>query len=185
MLQREHILINQAKKGDVDCFEQLIKEYQQFAYNIALKMLNNAEDAKDATQESLVKVYKNISSYKEQSKFSTWLYRIVVNTCKDYIRKKKDVLLSEDNDWILDIPQTDLDADPVSSYERSEIKKHISQALNEVPEPFKSTFILCDVRGLSYNEIADIQQVALGTVRSRVHRARAYMREILCHKLSV
>lgn len=184
MVQREQILIKQAKKGDVDCFEELIKEYQQFAYNIALKMTRNAEDAKDLTQEAFVKVYKNMNKYREDSKFSTWLYRIVVNTCKDFLRKKKDVALGEDEDYILEIPQTDIDADPVSSYERSEVQQYIKHAIDELPEPFKTTFILCDVNGMSYAEIADIQDVALGTVRSRIHRARMQMRAILQNSLS-
>ncbi len=183
MIQREQILIKQAKKGDVVCFEQLIKNYQQFAYNIALRMLHNPEDAKDVTQEALVKVYKSMSKYREDSKFSTWLYRIVVNTCKDFYRKKKDVLLSDEEDWILDIPETDVDADPVSSYERSEVQQHIKNAIDEVPEPFKTAFILCDIHGMSYAQIADIQGVELGTVRSRIHRARMKMRIMLKNSL--
>ncbi len=183
MLQREQILIKQAKKGDVECFEELIKQHQQFAYNIALRMLGNAEDAKDATQDALIKVYKNMKNYREDSKFSTWLYRIVANVCKDILRKNKDLLVSDD-EIILQIPETDSDLDPVSAYEKNEVKVQINQALEEVPEPFKTSLILFDINGMSYAEISEIQGVALGTVRSRIHRARGYMRVILQNQLA-
>ncbi len=182
MLQREQGLIKQAKKGDVECFEELIKNYQQYSYNIALKMLGDVEDAKDATQEALIKVYKNISKYREDSKFSTWFYRIVINVCKDIIRKRKDVLMV-DEEIILDIPEIDSDLDPVCAYEQNEIKNQIKEALDMVPEPFKTSLVLCDINGMSYTEISDIQEVALGTVRSRIYRARAYMRAILQKQL--
>ncbi len=183
MLQREQILIKQSKKGDVESFEELIREYQQFAYNIALKMLGNTEDAKDASQDALIKVYKNIGKYREDSKFSTWLYRIVVNVCKDFLRKSKNVKFVNDEYQTLNIPETDLDADPVSSYERSEVVRQVNVALDEVPEPFRTALILFDIQGMSYNEISDIEGVALGTVRSRIYRAREYMRAILQNNL--
>ncbi len=182
MLQREQILIKQAKKGDVECFEELIKQHQQFAYNIALKILGNPEDAKDATQDALVKVYKNMKSYREDSKFSTWLYRIVMNVCKDSLRKNKDILMY-DEERILEIPETDSDWDPVSAYEQNEVREQIEKALDEVPEPFKTSLVLFDINGMSYAEISEMQGVALGTVRSRIHRARVYMRAILQNKL--
>ncbi len=182
VLQREQILIKQAKKGDVECFEELIKEHQQFAYNVALKILGNTEDAKDATQEAFIKVYNNMDKYREESKFSTWLYRIVANVCKDTLRKKKDIVISDD-DAVIQIPDTNTDANPVASYERTEIQNQISEALKEVPEPFKTALVLCDMRGMSYAEISEIQEIALGTVRSRIHRARSYMRAILQKQL--
>lgn len=184
MNEKEIILIKKSQKGDVDAFEALISDNTRFVYNIALKMLKNKEDAEDLSQEALIKVYKNIDSFNMDSSFKTWMYRIVVNTCLDHMRKNKTTVVSidkpiktEHNEFQVDLE--DKRPTPEEIFERKETQKLIISALNQLDDSFKTAIILRDINDFSYEEISDILTCSMGTVKSRISRGRQKLREII------
>lgn len=186
----ESKLIELAISGDVDSFEQLVRNYNRYVYNIAYRMMGNEEDAKDMAQEALIKAYKHIKSFKQEANFSTWLYRIVINTCKDELRKKHtqnlslDAAISEEKTGLELLENPDQNVNPVIVYEQQELKKELQEALNTLPEESKSIVILKDIMGYSYQEIGDILEIPIGTVRSRLSRSRQSLKNQLQLKLS-
>lgn len=186
----ESKLIADAVSGDIASFEQLIKQYNRYVYNIAYRMMGNEEDAKDMAQEALIKAYKNINRFKQESSFSTWLYRIVINVCKDELRKKQNKTLSLDQEisdsttGIEIIEDERKNVNPVIVYEQHELKKEIYNALNTLSEEAKSIVVLKDIMGYSYQEIGEILEIPIGTVRSRLSRSRQSLKTQLQIKLS-
>lgn len=181
----EEKLIEKSLEGDVASFEKLIHQYQVYVYNIAYRTLGHEEDAKDAAQEALIKVFKNLSQYTGDAQFSTWLYRIVINTCKDYLRKKKnqketsiDGTGTEEAAYVLELPDSEI-YQPEKQLERKEIQGKIISALDQLPEANKTAVVLRDIQGLSYEEISIIEDCSIGTVKSRINRGRTYMRALL------
>jgi RNA polymerase sigma-70 factor (ECF subfamily) len=182
----EKDLIRKAKQGDMLAFEELILKHEKIVYNLALRMMNHSEDAMDISQEVFLKAYRSLSNFDERSAFSTWLYRITHNTCIDEIRKRKgkqtysleEDLESEDGSMQRQVAD---DGDtPEESLMRKEQKSEILRALDTLSEEHKAAIILRDVKGLSYEEIAEILELSLGTVKSRINRARNQLKtEIL------
>lgn len=185
MKSNELRLIEQSQNGDVDAFEELIKDYKKSAYNIALRVLRNVEDAEDASQEALIKVYKNIKNFNMQSTFKVWLYRIVVNTCIDFKRKKnintvsidETIDLGGNNEVRREI--ADDSSNPDFLVEKNFNNKLVNDAVNKLEDDYKTIIILRDIQGFSYNEIAEILTCNMGTVKSRLNRARKSLKEIL------
>lgn len=181
--QGNKILISKAKQGDMAAFEELILQHEKIVYNVALRMMNHSEDAKDISQEVFIKAYRNITNFDERSTFSTWIYRITVNTCIDEMRKRKgkrnlsldNELEDEEGTWKQEV--ADEGDTPEESLIRKEEKSEILMALEGISEEYKTVFILRDVRGLSYEEIAEVTGLALGTVKSRISRARNHLKE--------
>lgn len=183
----EKILTKKAKQGDTTAFEKLIISHERNVYNIAYRMFNNEEDAKDISQEVFMKVYKNLNKFDENSKFSTWLHRITVNTCIDELRKRKG---KETNsiDESMSVDEGNIKkqyADTTSSPEQILIAKedinNLKKFIYSLSENHKTLIILRDIQGLSYSEIAEITNNSLGTVKSRLARARIQLRNILIH----
>lgn len=176
-------LIKKAQKNDVHAFEKLIAEHQTTVYNIALKIMGNPEDAQDAAQEALIKVFKNIKKFKGDSKFSTWLYRVTHNVCLDELRKRKtnissiDEYYEDDKNPVLNI------ADEIPTPEQQLLNKEQAQmlkkAINSLPPVSKAAIYLREVKDFSYEEIAKIQKCSVGTVKSRISRARVQLKEII------
>ena len=174
----EKDLIRKAKQGDMLAFEELILKHEKIVYNVALRMMNHSEDARDISQEVFLKAYRSLSNFDERSAFSTWLYRITHNTCIDEMRKRKgkqtysleEELESEDGSMQRQI--ADESDTPEESLLREEQKSEILQALDTLSEEHKAAIILRDVKGLAYEEIAEILELSLGTVKSRINRAR-------------
>lgn len=184
MNEREITLIKRSQNGDIDAFEALISDNTRFVYNIALKMLKNKEDAEDISQEALIKVYRNIDSFNMESSFKTWMYRIVVNTCLDHLRKNKVTVLSIDKPIITEhnefqVEIEDKSFSPEELFEKKEDWKLINHALDQLDDSFKAAIILRDINDFSYEEIADILTCNLGTVKSRISRGRQKLREII------
>ncbi|MFT9493618.1 RNA polymerase sigma factor [Anaerosolibacter sp.] len=181
-------LIEKSKRGDVESFEILIRSHQTLAYNIAFRMLGNVEDANDAAQEALVKVFKSIQSFHGQSSFSTWLYRIVTNTCLDELRKRKrQQVYSYHNPMEMEDGQIDRDVvDPSSSteeiLEKKEEIKNIQDAIQSLPEQHRIVIVLRDIKGLSYEQISGILDCPQGTIKSRISRARLALKEIITNR---
>ena len=182
----EKDLIRKAKQGDMLAFEELILKHEKIVYNLALRMMNHSEDAQDIAQEVFLKAYRSLANFDERAAFSTWLYRITHNTCIDEMRKRKgkqtysleEELESEDGSMQRQV--ADAGDTPEESLLRAEQKSEILQALDTLSAEHKAAVILRDIRGMSYEEIAEIIELPMGTVKSRISRARNQMKaEIL------
>ena len=177
-------LAGKAASGDVDAFETLVLKYEKNIYNIALRMMPSAEDAKDVSQNVLIKIYNNLSNFKGDSLFSTWIYRITVNTCIDEIRKykRKNEVSIDDEDKGVGRNIQDPALSPEQNIIASEGLNAILEAVKELPEEYSTVITLRDIQGFAYSEIAEITDCSLGTVKSRISRARGKLKELLLKK---
>ena len=173
----EKEIIEKVLGGDVNAFEELVLRYEKTVYNLALRMVSDRDDAFDMTQEAFIKAYNSLPSFRGDSKFSVWLYRITTNICLDFLRSKKrrpQVLLTahddEDEDVQLDIP------DPAADPEGQLIKKlgmqSISEGLKLLPDKQRQILVMRELGGMSYAEIGAALSLEEGTVKSRIFRAR-------------
>jgi len=183
-VKTEKELIALAKAGDERSFELLIEQCKTKAYNIALRYLRNEEDAMDALQESFIKIYRHLESFREGSKFDTWVYRIVVNTCNDMLRKNHGAPVEylnrsdeEEEEYTLELPDTD--PGPQDALLQKEQAKLILDALDQLKPDQKEVVILRDIQGFAYEEIAEMLNCSMGTIKSRINRSRSRLREIL------
>lgn len=184
MNDKELILIKKSQRGDVEAFEELIRDYKKVAYNIALKLLKNKEDAEDISQEALIKVFRSIDRFNMKSTFKTWLYRIVVNTCLDFKRKKSlktysldETIKTEESEIKKQIVDNSNNPDIV--LEKNIDSKMVLEAVHNLDEDFKTIIILRDIQGFSYQEISEILTCNEGTVKSRLNRARKKLKTML------
>lgn len=181
--QREKDLIKKAKAGDEESFEALISGCQKKAYNIAYRYLRNEEDALDALQESFIKTFRYLNKFKGDSKFETWVYRIVVNTCNDILRKNSKSKMVEsiyktegEDEFVLEIPDTS--RTPEKLLLQKEESGKIVESLEKLSTEHKEIILLRDIQGFSYEEISEIMKCSVGTVKSRLSRSRLKLREI-------
>jgi RNA polymerase sigma-70 factor (ECF subfamily) len=180
--EAEKELIRKAAQGDEESFEALIFACKGKGYNLTYRYLGNQEDALDALQESFIKIYKNLASFKFESSFDTWVYRIIVNTCHDLHKKNKSrphtepIHKDHDGEYTLDLPD-DSDAPEVKLMEK-ESSKYLIQCLEQMVSEQKEILILRDIQGYSYEEISSLLDCSLGTVKSRISRARQKLKEI-------
>ncbi len=174
-------LAGKAAKGDVDAFETLIMKYEKTIYNIALRMMTSPEDAKDVSQNVLIKIYNNLSHFKGDSLFSTWIYRITVNTCIDEIRKnkRKNEISMDDEDNGIGRVMQDSGLSPETAFIQNESYNAIIETIDKLPEEYKTVITLRDIEGFAYQDIAEITDCSLGTVKSRISRARIKLKELL------
>ncbi len=178
----ELALVSAAKTGDLPAFNQLVLNYQSLAYNVAYRIVGDADSAADATQDAFIKAYKALNGFRGQS-FKPWLLRIVTNTCYDHLRAKKrkptdnldDALINPEHSWRL----LDPGESPEAHAERIELGRALQKAIDQLPPEQRTVVILSDIQGLSYEEIAEATGVSLGTVKSRLSRARAKLRDYL------
>ncbi len=178
MKDLEKMLIRRSKKGDRDAFEVLALNYMNKTYNIALGLVGNEEDAKDVVQETFIKVFRGIHKFKEKSKFSTWLYSITINTGKDLLRNKKHTLPIE-RIYSGEKEQADQSLQVQEQIEQMEEREIIFNALKQLKDDFKNVIILKDLNGFSYQEIGEVLNINIGTVKSRISRGRQQLRTIL------
>lgn len=171
----ERRLIIGSMERDEEAFEKLILSYEGKIYNMCFYLLKNKEDAMDASQEVCIKIYKSIDKFKGESKFSTWIYRITYNTCIDFIKKRKNEL-SYDEVIDTDTHRDDRIEDIIES---KELKYEIKRCIMKLSEDFRTIVIFRDIEGLSYQEIAEILNIEVGTVKSRLNRAREALRNEL------
>lgn len=178
----ENALIQDAKKGDVNAFNHLVLTYQQLAYNVAYRIMGDPQLAEDRTQEAFISAYQNLNQFRGGS-FKSWLLRIVTNSCYDELRRYKrrpqsslEEMTDESESW--DFLQNDDDT-PEQFQQRVEMVKAIEACLKALPDEQRIVAVLCDVEGFDYQEIAKITKNALGTVKSRISRARARLRDCL------
>jgi RNA polymerase sigma-70 factor, ECF subfamily len=178
----EQRLVQAAQSGDLSAFNRLVLSYQELAYNVAYRLLDDPEGAADAAQDGFLKAYRCLKQYRGGS-FRAWLLRIVTNTCYDALRARRrrptSRLEVEDHDPDYDGRLRDRGESPDEFVMRQELAQAIQAAIADLPQEQRAVLVLCDVEGLDYQEIAGITGAALGTVKSRLWRARARVREIL------
>ena len=178
-LNEEEILsiIERVRGGEVNAFEGLVRAYEKNVYNIALRMSGSREDALDISQEAFLKAYHALGGFRGESKFSVWLYRIVSNTCLDFLRERKRraelPLQTEDDEG--ETAQTEIPDETLSPerlYERKLTREALRRGLLSLPEDQRRILLLREIEGLSYEEIAEALSLESGTVKSRIFRAR-------------
>ena len=186
-------MIERLVARDERAFSELVRNYERRVFGLVFRMLGARAEAEDLTQEVFVQVFKAIGSFRGESKLSTWIYRIAVNLCKNrtkYLRVRHAGEQDQIDDMAerlqpsearhANVAQVDRPDEAVAGRQVEEI---VRQAIGEVDEGFRECLILCDVEELSYEEIAEITQLPVGTVKSRIFRARAQLRELVERKL--
>lgn len=178
-------LIDAARQGDLDAFNRLVLAYQDLVYTQAYRMMGDTEAAEDAAQEAFISAYHHLNSYRGGS-FRGWLLRIVTNVCYDELRRRKrrptiplEPLDAEDEEvespgWLADMAEL-----PEESAIRAELRRAIQRCLDELPAEFKAMVVLVDIQGLDYQEAAQAARAPVGTVKSRLARARMRLRDCL------
>ena len=183
---KERKLVERAQEGDRQAFQELVETYQRKVYGICIGMLKNPADSKDVSQEVFIKVYRYLENFNFESSFYTWLYRITVNKCIDFIRKQKRKKEVDYDDGILrdgdvegddDILPSRLGIHPDRVYGRKELRAKMLEALETLSEKHRTILILREVEGLSYEEIAEVLDISKGTVMSRLYHARRYFQD--------
>ena len=179
----KHILA-QARRGELDAFEELVRRYEKRVYAIALRSAGSPEDAADITQDVFLRAWRSIESFRGDSGFSTWLFRITMNICVDHARHRQTqpqtMALTNDEDEERPIPDTA--PTPEEHLDNSELGRELAAALDEVSEEHRRIVLLRDVSGMSYTEIAEILEISEGTVKSRLARARIALRKVLLQR---
>jgi RNA polymerase sigma-70 factor (ECF subfamily) len=189
---REHRLIERLRQRDELAFNEIVGLYQTRVYNLVYRMLGNREEARDVAQEVFITVFKAIHHFRGESKFSTWLYRIATNHCKNRLKYlgRRAIFPKTQLDDLTEREQLESASMSTSGtierpdrlIEGREVERLLQEALEELDEDHRLLIVLRDVQNLSYQEIAEITQLAEGTVKSRLHRARAALRERLVDK---
>jgi len=179
-LPDEAAVIARAAAGDRTAFAQLMEHYQGACYGLARRLLNDADQAADATQDAFIHAYKAIGGYRGGI-FRSWLLRITANASYDIMRRaqrRPSSPLPDPEEGAPELPDAHA-VDPVAEATRSELYRHLEVALRGLPEDQRTAVVLCDVYGMDYNEVAAMTKSALGTVKSRIHRGRLRLRALM------
>lgn len=187
-MEDERELVERAQEGDQDAFQELVVRYQRKVYSICYGMLKNQQDSMDVSQDVFIKVFRYLENFNHSSSFYTWLYRITVNKCIDFIRKRKRRSEIDYNDAIGRDEDIDDDEQIMSStlglrpdrvYARKELREKMLTAIDTLSEKHRTILILREVEGLAYEEIADVLGISKGTVMSRLYHARRYFQDAI------
>ena len=179
----EKIMIKKASEGDHAVFEQIVYLYEKKIYNIALRYCNDSQDAMDISQEVFLRIYRFLPKFNGESQFSTWVYRITMNVCHDLSGRKKGITElsldgnNDDEDYQIELP--DERFSPEKELEKKELREIIQKGISLLDESYRDAVIMRDINGLAYEDIADILQIGVGTVKSRISRGREKLRKFL------
>ncbi|MFZ0547008.1 MAG: sigma-70 family RNA polymerase sigma factor [Candidatus Promineifilaceae bacterium] len=176
-------LIKQAQRGDVQAYNTLVLHYQDMVYNLAYRIMGEPGAAADATQEAFISAYKSLGRFRGGS-FKSWLLRIVTNACYDELRYRKrrpqssldEITEENESSAILESQKS---VGPEDHQQQTELVQAIENCLDDLPEDQRMVTVLCDIEGYDYSEIAEIMSSSLGTVKSRISRARSKLRDCL------
>lgn len=176
----EQELILRMQEGDETAFEALVRLYDKKVYTLCRRMCISEEDAQEAAQDAFLAVWRAIGAFRQESSFSTWLYRLATNACIDLLRRNKRSGGSVSLDDEETAPElVDTRPLPQQELERRETQRLIEDGLRALPEDYRAILLLREVQGLSYAEIAEVTQLELGTVKSRISRGRILLRNYL------
>lgn len=180
--------ILRCKRGDTDAFEEIVRKYEKKMFNISFRMIGDYNEAAEAVQDAFVAAYRNMKGFKGKSRFSTWLYSIVVNFSRNRIKKMNTQSFREPGslDDPLDMDNGSINREPPSGelsvlerLEKRDVALKVQGCINTLEDNFKAVIVLRDMQGLSYEEIIAVLQVSEGTVKSRLHRARIALKDCL------
>ena len=186
----DDVLVEQCQQGDISAMERLILKYQNRLYNVILRICSNPDDAAELTQETFVKIIENIGRFEGKSRFYTWAFRIAVNLTINYCRKNARLgfksLDSDDSEVgertsqaLREFLKDEKSPDPAGVAQNRELCELVSQTIMALEEDHRAVLVLRDIEGMSYAQIAQVLEIELGTVRSRISRARSKFKEIL------
>jgi len=177
-MEEDFELLAKFKKGDQQAFELLVRKYKMTVYNTIYSIMGNAQEADDIAQEVFLKVYTKADSFKGESSFSTWLYRITVNRCVDELRRRKNKIISYETEFnqeeklkLKDVLAS-RENDITEKLRRKELQDIIQKAMNSLPEKYRIILTLKEIEGLSYKEISQIMKISLAKVKIWLFRAR-------------
>lgn len=184
LLSSDEILVAKCQDGDKQAFELLIKKYQRRIFHLIYRITQDPAVVESIAQEVFLKAYRSISSFRGSSQFYTWLYRIAVNTSLSYIKKESAEESREKSlDYELNTSSLQSESmkteDPEELFMRKEFFRHLLDSLRRLPEELRTAVVLREFSGMNYEEISETLEIPLGTVRSRIFRARARLREML------
>ncbi len=179
--KEEMRLVRRAARGDASAFEKLVEENQKKVYNLALKLTGSREDALDASQDAFLKAYTALGSFRGESRFSVWLYRLTYNACMDLMKRNRRAgglpLPVDEEGAPLDFP--DPGPTPEELMEREDTRRAVREAIEELPGDKREILMMREFAGMSYQDIASALSIEEGTVKSRIARARMALAEIL------
>ncbi|NLO76120.1 MAG: sigma-70 family RNA polymerase sigma factor [Clostridia bacterium] len=183
MVYRDEDLVTRSKNGDLQAFEELVCRYERKVYSLAYRMMGNYDDANDIAQEAFLRAFQAISGFRGDSSFSTWISHIVTNLCRDELRKRYRISFeSLDQELCLgdvevkkQMPSSEPGPDEI--YERYEFQQELQELLTTLSPEFRLALVLRDIQGYSYQEIAELMECSLGTVKSRINRARNFLKD--------
>ncbi len=183
----DEALVARSKNGDIDAFEELVSRYERKIYTVAYRFMGNHEDANDLSQEAFLRAFQSISSFRREASFLTWMCRIVTNLCRDELRKKYRAQI-ESLDEEITLGEGEVkkqvassEPGPAELYETKELQEKIQELINTLSPEFRLALVLRDIQGFTYEEIAEQLECSLGTVKSRINRARKYLKDKLVH----
>ena len=184
MTQTEQELVSRARAGDTAAFEQLMLDSQDRVYTLCLRMTGDREDALDLAQETFFNAWRGLGSFQGNSSFSTWVYRLASNACIDFLRKRKRRQQGESphslDDEEAPLPEpADPRGSPEEELERKELRRAVERGLQALPDHHRQVLVMRELSGMSYQEIGAVLDLDLGTVKSRIARARLALKKFL------
>ena len=173
-------LIEKIAAKDTSAFEQLVNKYQTRLYNLVYQLTNASPDSPDIVQEIFIKVYEKVSSFKGKSSVYTWLYRLAVNTALDYLKKvKRKKVVAVENIEKDFLQRQDNAKTPFEKLRKKEVQDQVRRAISKLPDKYRTVIMLREIEGASYREISQILGRSIGTIESRLFRARVLLQEYL------
>lgn len=176
-------LVNRSKSGDINAFEELVCRYERKIYSLTYRLMGNHEDANDFAQEAFLKAFQAIQNFRGEASFITWISRIATNVCRDELRKRYRIK-TESLDEKITLDEGEVvkqhispEPGPAELYEQRDFQERIQRYINTLSPEFRLVLILRDINGYSYEEIAEELECSLGTVKSRINRARNYLKQ--------
>jgi RNA polymerase sigma-70 factor (ECF subfamily) len=184
MASTDEELVARSRGGDLDSFNQLVLRWERPIYALAYRVIGREEDARDVAQETFLRAFRALSGFKGQAKFSSWLYRITLNLCRDWIRRERRAPVAQAPEGV-DLIELASEAEPVESIEdlvaRRELGRAVAKAMAMLPEEQRTAIVLKEYHGLTFQEIADLLDCPLSTVKTRLYQGLGVLRKQLAH----
>lgn len=179
----EKELVRMAKRGEMEAFEEIISLYEKKVFSTIYYMVKNEHEVEDIAQEVFLKIYKNLKNFKEESSLYTWIYRITINVCIDELKKRKNIVYIDEklqtDEGEVDVQLEDTSKGPEQLAEDEELKRKLIACIKKLPVDQRTMIILRDIKCFTYMEIAEMTKMNLGTVKSKINRARTSLKRIL------
>jgi RNA polymerase sigma-70 factor (ECF subfamily) len=182
MASTDEELVARSRGGDLDSFNQLVLRWERPIYALAYRVIGREEDARDVAQETFLRAFRALGGFKGQAKFSSWLYRITLNLCRDWIRRERRAPVAQAPDGV-DLIELAGEAEPTETVEdlvsRKELGRAVARAMSMLPEEQRTAIVLKEYHGLTFQEIADLLDCPLSTVKTRLYQGLSVLRKQL------